>query len=234
MARRITNGIQGRNILGNIVAVNNSLRSVVDNANVILQPNGTGISVSVTDLQVNSANSLRLADNDSSNFIGLRAPATVASNVTLTLPNTAGSSDQFLRTDGSGNLTWVAPFVSVANQLADATTYYPTLTTATSGTVSTVNTSSTKLSYQPSTGRLSSTELRATANTTSSSTSTGALVVTGGLGVQGATFCNTLTATSITETSSIILKENVSPIANALDVILNLEGVNYTRKSNGK
>jgi hypothetical protein len=229
MARRLSTGISGKNVLGDIVAVNNSLRSVVDNANVILQPNGTGISVSITDLQVNSANSLRLADSDSSNFIGLRAPATVASNVTLTFPNTAGSSDQFLRTDGSGNLTWVAPFVAVTDQTADSATYYPTLITATSGTASTVNTSSGKLTYQPSSGRLSSTELRATASTASSSTSTGALVVTGGVGIGGQ-----MTAVSIVETSSIALKENITPIQNALDSILQLKGVTYDRIDNNE
>jgi hypothetical protein len=229
MARRLSTGISGKNVLGDIVAVNNSLRSVVDNANVILQPNGTGISVSITDLQVNSANSLRLADSDSSNFIGLRAPATVASNVTLTFPNTAGSSDQFLRTDGSGNLTWVAPFVAVANQTADSATYYPTLITATSGTASTVNTSSGKLTYQPSSGRLSSTELRATANTASTTTATGALVVTGGVGIGGQ-----MTAVSIVETSSIALKENINPIQNALDSILQLKGVTYDRLDNNE
>jgi hypothetical protein len=224
MARRLSNGIQGKNVLGSIVAVNNSLRSVVDNANVILQPNGTGISVSVTDLQINSANSLRLADSDSSNHIALRAPGAVAANVTLTFPNTAGSSDQVLRTDGSGNLTWVAPFISVANQLADSATYYPTLTTATSGTVSTVNTSSTKLSYQPSSGRLTLSGGQA-----SSSTSTGTLVVTGGVGIGGQ-----MTAVSIVETSSITLKENITPIQNALESILQLRGVTYDRIDNNE
>jgi len=224
MARRLSNGISGKNVLGSIVAVNNSLRSVVDNANVILQPNGTGISVSVTDLQINSANSLRLADSDSSNHIALRAPGAVAANVTLTFPNTAGSSDQVLRTDGSGNLTWVAPFISVANQLADSATYYPTLTTATSGTVSTVNTSSTKLSYQPSSGRLTLSGGQA-----SSSTSTGTLVVTGGVGIGGQ-----MTAVSIVETSSITLKENITPIQNALESILQLRGVTYDRIDNNE
>jgi hypothetical protein len=255
MARRLSTGISGKNVLGDIVAVNNSLRSVVDNANVILQPNGTGISVSVTDLQVNSANSLRLADSDSSNFIGLRAPATVASNVTLTLPNTAGSSDQFLRTDGSGNLTWVTPFVSVANQTADSATYYPTLTTATSGTVTTVGVSNSKLTFQPSTGILfatigqfatingstassgtltlvstsnatkSTAGIRMTENIASSTTTTGTLTVSGGVGIAGQ-----LTATTIVETSSIVFKENINPITGALDKITSLTGVIYDRK----
>jgi hypothetical protein len=41
-----------------------------------------------------------------------------------------------------------------------------------------------------------------------------------------------LTATTIVETSSIALKENISPIDNALDSILSLTGVTYDRKDN--
>jgi hypothetical protein len=184
---------------------------------------------STRDLQINAQNSLRLADSDSSNWVALRGPATVSSNITYTLPGSGVTADYFLRTDGSGNLSWALAAVSVTNQTADAATYYPAITTATTGNVTSVAVSSTKLTYQPSTGRLSSTELRATANTASSSTTTGALVVTGGVGIAGATFCNALTATSITETSSIVFKENVAPIENALNSILKLNGVTYNR-----
>lgn len=49
---------------------------------------------------------LRLGDADSSNYVGLRAPAAVASNVIWTLPSADGTTAQVLQTDGSGNLTW--------------------------------------------------------------------------------------------------------------------------------
>jgi hypothetical protein len=175
-------------------------------------------------LQINAANTLRLAASNSTNFVGLRAPGTVASNVTLTLPDTAGTNTQMLQTNGSGTLTWAAPFVTVTNQTADSATYYPAITTATTGNVTGVGVSSTKLTYQPSTGRLSSTELRATANTPSNSTTTGALVVSGGVGIAGQ-----MTAASIVETSSISLKENVEPIENALESVMKLAGVTYDR-----
>jgi hypothetical protein len=41
-----------------------------------------------------------------------------------------------------------------------------------------------------------------------------------------------LTATTIVETSSITLKENILPIGDALNSILSLEGVTYDRKDN--
>ena len=59
------------------------------------------------DITLNAQEELRLADSDSSNFVALKSPATVASNVTLTFPATAGSNTQVLSTNGSGVLSWV-------------------------------------------------------------------------------------------------------------------------------
>ncbi len=64
----------------------------------------------------------------------------------------------------------------------------------------------------------------------SSSTTTGTLVVTGGIGASGQITCATLSATTLTETSSIALKENFRTIDNALDKILQLTGWIYDRK----
>lgn len=50
---------------------------------------------------------LRLQDNSGGQYIALQAPATVASNVTLTFPATDGDADQVLSTNGSGVLDWV-------------------------------------------------------------------------------------------------------------------------------
>jgi len=49
---------------------------------------------------------LRLGDADNSHYVALQAPATVASNVTLTFPATDGDADQALTTNGSGTLAW--------------------------------------------------------------------------------------------------------------------------------
>jgi hypothetical protein len=64
-----------------------------------------------------------------------------------------------------------------------------------------------------------------TSGVPSTSVSTGSLVVNGGVGVAGR-----LTVNNIVETSSIAFKENINPIENALDSILNLRGINYDRK----
>lgn len=64
-----------------------------------------------------------------------------------------------------------------------------------------------------------------TSGTPSTSVSTGSLVVNGGVGIAGR-----LTVNNIVETSSIVFKENINPIENALNSILNLRGVCYDRK----
>jgi hypothetical protein len=208
MSRKITTGIVGRAVLGSLTTDNNSLQSVVTNANVLLEPNGTGIVQSTRDLQINAQNSLRLADSDSSNYVALRAPTTVASNVTLTLPNSAGSSGQGLLTDGAGNLSWGPAGVTVTNRsAADSSTYYVAMTDQTSGAEDVLSVASDRMTFVPNPGRLTVSYLTVTSD---------------------------FQAATITETSSIALKENVQPISNALDKILKLEGVHYTRKATGK
>jgi len=49
---------------------------------------------------------LRLNDADDTNNITLKAPTTLSSNVSLTLPDADGTSGQVLQTDGSGNLSF--------------------------------------------------------------------------------------------------------------------------------
>jgi hypothetical protein len=58
-------------------------------------------------LVMNAQKETRYADSDSSNYAALRAPATITTNFTLTLPDNDGASGDVLVTDGSGNLSWV-------------------------------------------------------------------------------------------------------------------------------
>jgi hypothetical protein len=71
--------------------------------------------------------------------------------------------------------------------------------------------------------------LRVNDGTASSSTATGCAVFTGGIGVGGQ-----MTAATIVETSSIAFKENVNPIEDALNKVMQLVGVTYDRKDIAK
>src|SRR5210317_1963886 len=46
--------------------------------------------------------------SNGTNFIGLKAPNSVTTSTTFTLPDGDGSADQFIKTDGSGNLSFAA------------------------------------------------------------------------------------------------------------------------------
>ena len=59
-----------------------------------------------TNVVVDSEGALRLGDASGTEYVGLKAPATVSSTYTLTLPTATGSANQVLQTDGSGNLSF--------------------------------------------------------------------------------------------------------------------------------
>ena len=59
----------------------------------------------MAEIRVNSTGAVKLYDNDDSHFVGLQA-GSVSSNVTFTLPTADGSNGQFLKTDGSGALSF--------------------------------------------------------------------------------------------------------------------------------
>jgi hypothetical protein len=95
--------------------------------------------------------------------------------------------------NGSG-LTGLSAGLTISDNTSTNSTFYPSFTSSTSGIVTTVIVSSTKLTFNPSTG--------------------------------------TLTATALAESSSIAFKENINPIENALDLLLQLNPVTYDRKDN--
>lgn len=84
-------------------ATPNSVKTAYDLANAALPQAGGAMT---GDLTLNAQSDLRWADADSSNWVALQAPATVASNVTWTLPAADGTANQVLSTDGSGVLSW--------------------------------------------------------------------------------------------------------------------------------
>jgi hypothetical protein len=191
MARKISGGLVGQPSVGAINVAPTAVMTAALDQNITISPVGNAVIVMTNNVQLDAQNDLRFADADSSNWVAFQAPATVTSNVTWTLPATDGSNNQVLTTNGAGTLSWTAKDVAIVDQILSSTTHYITMTTATSGIVSTINTSSTNLSFQPSTG--------------------------------------TFTATAIVESSSIVLKENINPIENALNSILQLSGVTYDR-----
>jgi hypothetical protein len=157
MGRRHTAGAVGNQGVGG-VQVDNTTLTAADDLDITIDPSGTGIFKIASDAQLQAQGDLRWADADSSNWVAFQAPATVAANVTWTLPATDGSSGQLFSTNGSGVISWATAGVSITDNVVDAATHFVTLTTATTDTsITGIRRSSTKLTFQPSTGTLSST-----------------------------------------------------------------------------
>ena len=110
------------------------------NIGIIFAPKGTGaITVNGT---ADTAAEIRLAEDtdNGTNYIGLKAPDSVAANKTFILPSADGSSGQFLRTDGSATLSFATvTSVSAATQAELET-----------GSSTTVYTSPGRQQYHPS------------------------------------------------------------------------------------
>jgi hypothetical protein len=154
MGRRVTNGTVGSSGIGNFTVSGTTLVGP-SNSDITLDPVGTGVLKVAGDTQLNAQGDLRFSDADSSNWVAFQAPATVAANVTWTLPATDGSAGQALTTNASGTLSWATNSVTLSDETTNATRYL-TFASATSGTASTLYVSSTKFLVNPSTGVLSS------------------------------------------------------------------------------
>lgn len=207
--RKITNGVTGGPILGTLTAVGQTISSVLANNDITLTPQGSGEVQVNSHMNLRSGSNLVLLDDDNTQSVTLAVPANVTSDATYTFPAGGPDAGKFLQTDAGGNLSWVSADIQITNNTTDAATYYPTLTTATSGGITGEVVSNTKLSFQPSTGNLT---------------------ISGQLGGGSASFSGNMSAATITETSSITLKENITPIENALESVMQLAGKIYDRK----
>jgi len=75
-----------------------------------------------SDATINAQGDLRLADSDSSNYVGFEAPATVDANLIWTLPAADGNSGELLKTNGSGALSWTTVSGTPSSDVVTLTT----------------------------------------------------------------------------------------------------------------
>jgi hypothetical protein len=159
MARKLSGGLVGEPSIGAINVAPTAVVTAAPNQDITISPAGTGSAVFTNNIALNAQNDLRFADSDSSNYVAFQAPATISSNYTLTLPSTDGSLNQVLTTNGSGTLSWTTASVAISDNSSDSATHYPAITTATSGSITSARVTSTRFTFQPSTGLLTTTEL---------------------------------------------------------------------------
>jgi hypothetical protein len=176
-----------------------SIASTDDSSNAtsgsIQTAGGIASNKSLTIGKAGNTGSLRILGSTSGS-VTFTAAAT-AGSASYVLPNALpGSSGLALVSDTSGTLTWAAAGATITDDTSTNATYYPTISTSTSGSLTSIRTSSSKFTFNPSTGLL--------------------------------------TVTSLTESSSIALKENINPITNGLNSVLNLQAYTYDRKDGSK
>ena len=98
--------------LGGNLDVNGKDIVSTSNGDIDFAPNGTGAVVfkGVTSNGGNGAGRFKLNCENNSHGITIQGPPhSAAANYTLTLPNDNGSSGEYLKSDGSGNLSWDTP-----------------------------------------------------------------------------------------------------------------------------
>ena len=89
-------------------ATPNAVKTAYDLANAALPKAGGTVTGDVT---LENQSDLRFgeATGHGGNWVALQAPATIASNVTWTLPDADGTASQVLSTNGTGTLSWTTP-----------------------------------------------------------------------------------------------------------------------------
>ena len=109
-----------------------------------------------TAITFNAQADARFADSDSSNWVAFQAPATIASNVTWTLPSAdAAVSGYALVSDASGTLSWAAAGATITSDTSTNTDFLLYFASTTTGALTAVKQDS-GLTYNPSTGLLTS------------------------------------------------------------------------------
>jgi len=82
--------------------------------------NANDILDDLSTIRLPNQNEVRFRDADNSNYVALRAGATVASNLSFTLPTADGTSGQAILTDGAGALSFGAAGISTGKAIAMA------------------------------------------------------------------------------------------------------------------
>ena len=210
----------GEFITGSLVISGTEIKTTVSNQSLELAANGTGTIQLQSDAILTAQSDLRFADADSSNYVAFQAPATVASNVTWTLPDADAATSGFaLVSDASGVLSFAA---------AGATTTSDTTTNAeeqiyfgdiTSGVVTTVHHDA-DFTYNPSTGSLSADVFigALTGNADTATTASGVTANSVALGTDttgnyvalGATSGNGLSGSTSSETATFTVTSNAT------------------------
>ena len=210
--------------------------------------NATNVPVFTVDAygRITSASNVSISASSSGSATILfqdGAPATPTGNTLWWQSNTGILKVYYTDADSA---QWVdavpatpSSLASLSDDTATNATYFPLFATATSGSLTSAKVSSSKLTYNPSTGNVAATtftgSLVAPGGTASTSTTTGVVILTGGLGLSGNVYAGgVVSGLDLLSTSDKRLKKNIKTIKTPLNTIQELRGVTFQWKKSGK
>jgi len=210
-------------ITGSLVISGTEIKTTVSNESLELAANGTGTIQLQSNAMLTAQSDLRFADADSSNWVAFQAPATIASNVTWTLPSAdAGVSGYALVSDGAGTLSFAAAGATVSADTSTDTEFLVYFASTTTGALTAVKQDS-GLTYNPNDGNLTSATftgaLTGNADTATTATTANAVAAnsvalgtdtTGNYVALGATSGNGLSGSTSSETATFTVTSNAT------------------------
>jgi hypothetical protein len=219
----VVTGFNGGNVT-NPINLNNSAVSTTTTSGALQVTGGVGIVGNLNIggyLTIGAGNEIRFYNTAGTFYTALKS-ASVAVNKTYTLPSTDGSSGQFLQTNGSGALTWASSSGAGGGTPPGGSNTYVQFNNLNSFG------GDSSFAFNVSTTTLTIPTLNATgiANFTNSSVSssaaTGAVQVTGGVGIQGqlnvggaTNKITSSTASTSTSTGALIIAGGIGIAGNA-------------------
>jgi hypothetical protein len=97
--------------------------STTDKSHKIIYLDGTNptdIGNDLSTIRLPNQNEIRFGDSDNSNYVAFKSGATVASDLTFTLPTADGTNGQAIVTNGSGTLSFATAGITTGKAIAMA------------------------------------------------------------------------------------------------------------------
>lgn len=173
--------------------------------------------------------------SNANNYVELTAPAGLASNPSFKLPSADGTSGQVLKTDGSGNLSWLTPATAPVSSVNTQTgAVVLTSDNISEGSTNKYYTDARVLAVALTGLSTATNSAYSSADTVLSALGKAQAQITARAALAGATFTGNVTAPAYFYSSDRRLKKNIETIDSALDKTLQLRGVTFDWKKNNQ
>jgi hypothetical protein len=173
--------------------------------------------------------------NNGTNFVGLKAPNSIASSQTYTLPSADGTAGQFLKTDGSGGLAFetVNQFITLSD--GSATDNYNTSETLlfTGGQSITTAVTDNEITFSVTAGSINTTQLTDSGVTNAKLSTGGQLTLGSSTLTLGATTTDIAGLTSLVVDSLTINGSSITTTASNTDINLAPHGTGVVKVPSG-